>query len=160
MKPKKSNLLLQRQVLEKKLSAWVKLAHERTPATGWIKAIRGALGMTTKQLAERMDLEQPNIIALEQREARGAVTLESLEKAARAMDCKLIYAIVPNDHYLSLDDILNRRAEAVAKDLMKKVSHSMSLESQEVGGEDKREQLLRLAKDLKEKVDSRLWSEK
>ena len=144
MKNKKSSLLLQRQVIEKKLTAWMKLAHEQQPRAGWIKAIRGALGMTTSQLAERMDIDQPSVVRLEAREARGAVTLETLEKAARAMNCKLVYAIVPDENYLSLEEILNKRAEGVAKELLKKVSHSMSLEDQGVGFEDKRNQLIRI----------------
>jgi predicted DNA-binding mobile mystery protein A len=160
MKNKKSSLLLQRQIIEKKLMSWVKLAHEQSPRAGWIKAIRGALGMTTSQLAERMNIDQASVVRLEAREARGAVTLETLGKAARAMNCKLIYAIVPDENYLSLDEILNKQAEGVAKELLKKVSHSMSLEDQDIGHEDKRNQLIRLMKELKENVDSRLWRKK
>jgi predicted DNA-binding mobile mystery protein A len=160
MKTKKSDTLLQRQVLEKKLQTWRKLTHERKPPSGWIKAIRGALGMTAKQLADRMETDQPGVARIEEREARGAVTLETLERAARAMNCKVIYAIVPDDGYVSLEEILNQRAETVAKTLMKKVSHSMRLEAQDVDHEDKQEQLKRLARELKESLDPRLWGKK
>ncbi len=77
--------------------------------------------------------------------------LEMVESTAQAMHCKVIYAIVPDDNFRNLDEILERQAEVAAKRLLKKVSHTMALESQEVGAEEKRSQLARLARDLKEK---------
>jgi hypothetical protein len=157
MKPKKSNLLLQREVIEKKLRPWISIRHDRRPNSGWIKAIRGALGMTAKQLADRMEIAQPNVVAFENREAKGTITLEVLEKAAQAMDCKLVYAIVPNDGYLSIDELLTQKSEEVAKAISKGVSHSMALEAQGLTPEDQRSTVSRLAKELKEKMDSRIW---
>ena len=40
------------------------------PVHGWVKAIRQALGMTTAQLAQRMGIRQPSVVALEQSEVR------------------------------------------------------------------------------------------
>lgn len=157
MKPKKTNLLLQREVIEKKLKPWLALRQDRKPHSGWIKAIRGALGMTTQQLADRMGIAQPSVMDLEGREVRQTVSLDALEKAARAMDCKLIYAIVPNEDYLSLNELLDRKSEEAAKIISKKVSHSMALEAQGLNAEDSRSSFLRLAKELKEKMDSRIW---
>lgn len=157
MKPKKSNLLLQREVIEKKLRPWLSLRQDRKPNSGWIKAIRGALGMTTKQLADRLGIAQPSVMALEERESLKTITLETLENAAHAMDCKLIYAIVPKEDYLSLNELLDRKSEEAAKAISKKVSHSMALESQGLSTEDNRSSFMRLAKELKEKMDSRIW---
>jgi predicted DNA-binding mobile mystery protein A len=157
MKPKKRNLLLQRDVIEKKLRPWLALRQDRKPGSGWIKAIRGALGMTAKQLAERMGIAQPNVVAFEEREAKGTITLEALDKAARAMNCKLIYALVPNEDYLNLNEMIDRKAEDAAKLISKKISHSMALESQGLSAEDNRSSVQRLAKELKEKMDSRIW---
>ena len=157
MKPKKSNLLLQREVIEKKLRPWLALRRDRKPSSGWIKAIRGSLGMTTKQLADRLGIAQPSVMDLEEREGRQTITLETLEKAARAMNCKLIYAVVPNEDYLSLNELIERKAEDAAKVISKKVSHSMALESQGLSTEDNRASLQRLAKELKEKMDPRIW---
>jgi predicted DNA-binding mobile mystery protein A len=160
MKTKRTDSLLQRQVLEKKLRPWRALSHDRKPPIGWIKAIRGALGMTTQQLAERMGIDQPGAYRLEKREAQGTIALETLERAAKAMNCKVVYAIVPDDGFLDLDAILDERSMSLAKSLMKKVSHSMRLEDQDVEQRDKQEQLQRLARELKEKLDPRLWSKK
>ena len=94
---KKPDFLLKKEEIERKLQSLGSLKHTQMPASGWIKSIRGYLGLTTKQLADRMGIAQPNVMAIEDRELRKAITLETLEKAALAMDCKLIYAIVPND---------------------------------------------------------------
>ena len=52
------------------------------PPRGWIKAIREALGMTTAQLARRMQISQPAIVLLEQSEASGRIKMETLQRAA------------------------------------------------------------------------------
>ncbi len=71
------------------------------PSRGWLKAIREALGMTTAQLGQRLGVVQSRVVAIEQAEAKGTVTLNSLEKAAQALDCRLVYALVPRQ---SLED--------------------------------------------------------
>ena len=66
------------------------------PVRGWIKAIREALGMTTAQLAKRLGVRQPSVVALEQSEARGTIELATLRRVAEALDCTLVYALIPN----------------------------------------------------------------
>lgn len=124
------------------------------PARGWVKAIREALGMTSAQLAKRMGVSQPRVIALEQAEARNAVTIESLERAARALDCRLVYALVPRQ---SLETIVEERALPLAKQRLAAARHTMALEAQSVEPADEREQLARLARQIIEKAGSELW---
>lgn len=99
------------------------------PSKGWVKAIREALGMTTAQLAARMRVPQPRIAELEKREADRAVTLKSLERAAEALDCQLVYILVPRG---SLEERLNTQAERVAEQHLAAVDHTMRLEKQGV----------------------------
>src|ERR1700691_1252652 len=66
------------------------------PVRGWIKAIREALGMSTAQLAERLGIKQPSLEELEQSETKGTIELATLRRVAEALDCTLIYALVPN----------------------------------------------------------------
>ena len=66
------------------------------PVHGWVKAIRQALGMTTAQLARRMGIRQPSVVALEQSEVRGTIELATLRRAAEALDCTLVYVLIPN----------------------------------------------------------------
>src|SRR5271155_2214754 len=66
------------------------------PVRGWIRAIREALGMSMEQLAERLKIKQPSLVALEQSEAKGSIELATLRRVAEALDCTLIYALVPH----------------------------------------------------------------
>jgi predicted DNA-binding mobile mystery protein A len=124
------------------------------PARGWIKAIREALGMTTAQLAARMGVAQPRIAELEKREAARVVTLQSLERAAAALDCRLVYIFVPKD---SLEDRINMRAEAVADLHLSAVDHTMRLEKQGVTDKQRRDEMKKkIVADLLNRP-ARLW---
>src|SRR5476651_67154 len=81
------------------------------PPRGWIRAIRDALGMTTSQLAKRMGVTQPRISELERAEASGNIGLRSLERAAEAMGCRLVYVLVP---LAPLSETVRERAERLA----------------------------------------------
>lgn len=158
MKTNKKSLLSQRQIIEKKLKAWAPLRNEGIPQSGWIKAVRGALGLNTRQLADLIDVDHSSILRLEEREAKKKTTLEAIEKVARAMNCKLIYAIVPQESYADLESIINERAKELAKKMLRKVDHSMRLEKQGADEKDSAKQIERLAYELNAKMDSRIWN--
>jgi predicted DNA-binding mobile mystery protein A len=103
------------------------------PVRGWIKGIREALGMTTAQLAKRLGVKQPSIVAIEQSEAKGAIELATLRRAAEALDCTLVYALVPNK---PLETTIRERARAFARQRRGPVEHSMVLEDQKVKGKN------------------------
>lgn len=103
------------------------------PAHGWIKAIRQALGMTTTQLATRLGVKQPSVVALEQSEAKGSIELATLRRVAVALDCTLVYALVPNE---PLESTVRDRARAFARRRLGPVEHSMLLEGQKVDSKD------------------------
>ena len=63
--------------------------------SSWIREIRKALGLKGFQLAERMQVSAARVSVMEKDEARGAVTLKMMEKAAKAMGCRFEYRIVP-----------------------------------------------------------------
>mgnify|MGYP001613656998 CR=1 FL=1 len=97
------------------------------PGGGYIRAIRDALQMTAADLAGRMGISQPAVHALEANERKGTIRLESLRRAAEAMDCDLVYAFVPKR---GLEETLRHQVEQAAADQLRRVSHSMSLEDQ------------------------------
>jgi predicted DNA-binding mobile mystery protein A len=122
-----------------------------------VKAIREALGMTTAQLGKRLGVSQPRIVVLEQAEASGAITLESLTRAANALNCQLVYALVPRT---SLEEMTEGRAVALANKRFERTSHTMALEAQSVDNEDEREQVMAMARRLIEESGAVLWEEK
>lgn len=155
MKTSKKHIATQRRLMDKKLKSWIPLRQETRPPSGWLKAIRGALGITARQLAQILGVDMAAIIRLEKREPEGKLTLELMERVAKAMNCKVLYAIVPKEEFDSLESIINMRARAAAAELLKKVEHSMRLEAQ--GSPESEEELERLTQNLKEKMDQKIW---
>ena len=82
--------------LDKRFVALRPLARAQRPPKGWLRAVRDALGMTTAQLGKRLGVSQPRIVELEQSEVSGRVTLNTLQRAAEALGCRLVYALVPD----------------------------------------------------------------
>lgn len=119
-----------RERLDERLAGLKPEDRLRAPPKGWIRAIRDALGMTGVQLAARMGVRPQTVEALEKSEASGSVQLNSLRRAAEAMNCTLVYALVPNS---SLEDAVKTRARKIAMRDLARVAHSMKLEAQETG---------------------------
>jgi predicted DNA-binding mobile mystery protein A len=144
--------VLARKHLERRLSAWRGVDAARPPK-GWVRAIRNAVGMTAVQMAARLGVVQSRITALEQAEANDAITLKSLRLAAEALDCTLVYALVPNK---PLDDLLRDRAAQIADEQLARTHHSMRLEDQALDPRDLAEARTSLINELIHKPQ-RLW---
>lgn len=125
------------------------------PGGGWVRAIREALGMTQAQLAARLGISRQSLQDLERAEANRRITLDSLDRLAKAMDCRLVYALVPEKG--SLEDVRARRAQEVADELLKSTEHSMKLESQGVPARESKRQRKLLADSLLRGSPRKLW---
>jgi len=118
--------------LDERFQHW-RAGTRATPVRGWIKAVREALGMSTAQLARRLGVKQPSVVALEQSEARGSIELATLRRVAEKLDCTLVYALVPNK---PLETMVRERARAFAQRRRAPIEHSMALEDQSVAQRD------------------------
>jgi len=98
-----------------------------TPPRGWIRALRDALGMTTRELASRMDVSQSRVTRLEQAEVNGRVTLATLRRAANALGCDLEYVLVPRK---PLEELVRDQARRKARAQIERVDATMALENQ------------------------------
>jgi len=145
-----------RKQLDRRLNILQNVDILARPPRGWVKAIREALGMTTAQLAKRLNVSQPRVLGIEKAEVSGSIKLESLERAARALDCRLVYALVPRK---PLESLVEDRARERAKKRLWATSHSMALENQWVGEADEREHLERLVQMLLSRPGSALWED-
>ena len=119
-----------RRILDDRFKAMPPTSTWRVPQDGWIRSIRESLGMSATDLGDRLGIARQSILALEKSESEGKVQINSLKRAAAAIDCTLVYAIVPNS---SLENFVQRQIRIIATENLKKVSHSMKLEDQEVG---------------------------
>jgi predicted DNA-binding mobile mystery protein A len=130
------------------------LARVARPTRGWIRAIRDALGMTTTQLAKRLGVQQPRIIELEKAEATGNITMQSLERAAEAMGCRLVYALVP---IKPLTQAIEERAIHLAQRKLASVDQTMRLEAQGVNDKASRKEALQQIVNELLRRPARLW---
>ena len=103
------------------------------PSNGWLRAIREALGMTTRQLAKRMNVGASRIPAIEKAEISGATTLKTMRQAATAINCTFVYAFVP---IKPLEDIVRDRAIQKARYDVARINHTMRLENQALSKSD------------------------
>src|SRR5271168_4983218 len=111
--------------LDSRFAALRPLLKSQRPPKGWLRAIRDALGMTTAQYGKRLGVSQPRIVELEQSEVSGSVTLNTLQRAAEALGCRLFYVLVPEK---PLAETVRERAEFVANRQSSAVEHTMRLE--------------------------------
>ena len=123
-----SNAKRAREALDQRLAPLGPPSRYAPPRLGWVRAIRDALGMTAAQLASRMGVTGPAVRGLEYTELDGGARLSSLRRAAEAMDCTLVYAFMPNT---SLQQTVERQAQGILDEQMKRVSQTMALEAQE-----------------------------
>jgi predicted DNA-binding mobile mystery protein A len=131
-----------RAALDERFMAWRQLpAKGAKPHGGWVRAIREALGMRADDLADRMGVSQPSLTRLERNERKGSVRLETLQRAADALECDVVYALVPRR---SLEQMVNEQARTRALERLGRVAHTMALEDQALSNE----QLERRVRDL------------
>src|SRR3970040_844080 len=139
---------------EELLRPFRRLSRAQSPRGGWVRAIREALGMSGAQLAARLNVTRQTIKDLEHSEATGKITLDSLNKLAAALRCRLVYGLVPEK---PLEEMQRDRAREIAESLMKPVSHSMKLEAQAIGERDEQRQRERLIQGLMQGDPKKLW---
>ena len=144
------NKKILRRSYQKKFDLFRKVIIAR-PQQGWLKTIREFLGMTTTQLAKRLEISQPRIVAMEKNERN--VKISTMERIADALNCDFSYAFVPREN---IDDIIYNQAKKKAKKILDKVNKNMGLENQLVKTDD-------LLKDIIEELldgnIARIWDE-
>jgi predicted DNA-binding mobile mystery protein A len=144
-----------RQLDETLTSARTCLTHFVVPRNGWIREIRQALGMTTGQLAKRIGTPQSNVHGLEKRERDGRITLRSLTKAAEALDCEVVYFLIPRK---GLEATLLERIEMFVQRRIGSVAHTMALEEQPVSDSHLKRQFDDSVQELMVHPPRNLWA--
>lgn len=140
--------------LDERLEAMKPAGRLSPPHKGWVRAIRDALGMSGRQLGARMGITAQSVAELERSEALGTIRLNTLRRAAAALDCTLVYALVPNT---SLAETVETRTRRLALHALGQVSHSMALEDQAVSERDLEERVRAYAAQALRARD--LWEE-
>jgi predicted DNA-binding mobile mystery protein A len=145
---------LRRRQLDKQLKGLIPFSKTSRPRYGWIREIRDALGMTAEQLAKRAGVSQPTIAKLERSEEAETISLKSLKKIAEAMDCRLVYAFVPQE---SLEATLTQQAEHQASKQIGRIEHTMRLEAQGRDAEEMERERKELAQEMIRTLSRDIW---
>ena len=152
-----STAILRRKQIDRTIAGLKGIASLAVPQRGWIAEARKIIGMRGDQLAARLRVSQPTISELERSEADGAITLNSLRRAASAMECHFVYAFVPLE--TSFEAIVRTRAERVAQDLLARVGHTMALEDQATSAGARADILQDYIEQLINDMPRELWDE-
>jgi len=146
---------LQIQQLNSKMLAFAPLQKVALPPTGWIKAIRNAIGMSMLQLGKQLSITKQSVQDIERREKDGSISIKALREAARALDMQLIYGFVPNDG--SLEALIDRKAKELATQIVQRTSNSMKLEDQENSKQRIEKAIEERATIIKNEMPKTLW---
>ncbi len=143
------------QQINEKIRPFVLAGKISPPPTGWIKAVRLALGMSLQQLAGKLKITRQSAGAIEKREREGAITLNALREAARAMDMELVYGFVPIDG--SMDALIDRKARELATRIVLRTDQTMKLEDQENSRKRLRKAIEERTKMIRHQMPGALW---
>lgn len=151
---KKTKLI--REQLGKTLHKFEPLKDITPPGKGWIRAIRDALGINGRQLADRLGEHRSRTEQIEQQELTGSLTFKTIRKTAEALDCVFVYSLVPRT---SLEDTIRNRAKKVATKQLSQASQTMKLENQALGTKENKKILSEMVDELIDTLPSNLWDE-
>ena len=145
-----------REQLEVSLQRFSPLLDITTPSKGWIRAIRDALGMTARQLSERLGVTQQSVARIENEEMAGSVKIKTMRRIANSLDCVFVYGFVPRT---SLEETIGHQAKEVAIRYLSKASKTMNLENQALSREENQRVVSDLVDELIYTLPSNLWNQ-
>jgi len=152
MRNKKKLILNQ---LNRKLEPFNKISKTIIPEKGWIFTIRKSLNMTLEQLGKRIKMTRQGVKKIEEREASGSITLNTLREIAEALDMKLIYGF--SSKYDSIDQMVDLKANKLATKIVLRTHQNMQLENQANSNEQITKAIQDLAQEIKGEMRKSLW---
>ncbi len=141
--------------LDQKIKPFSEVKSIQVPNKGWINAIRTTLNMTLEQLGEKLNISRQAVNRLEDSESKGRISLNKLKDVAKVMNFKLVYALVPiND---SIDELIEIKAEKLAREIVLRTNQNMKLEDQGIGDEKIDQTIKEVAAEIKREMNKSLW---
>ena len=153
MKNNKQYLLLQQT--DKKIEVFKDLKATVVPAKGWVNTFRTALKMSLRQLGNRLNIAPQSTKEIEEREANGTITLNTLRDVANAMDMQLVYGFVSKHE--SLEQMIEKRAKELATEIVMRTNNTMTLEDQQNSKERIEKAIAQKTTEIKHEMPKYLW---
>lgn len=141
--------------IDKKIKQISSLSKLPLPSEGWIYNIRQALGISLKQLGNKMHITPAGVKEMEKRESNDSITIKSLKDFAASLDLKFVYGFIPIDG--SLEKMIEKRALEIAQKIVLKTSHTMVLEDQQNNPVRIKKAIKDRAQQIKNEMPKYLW---
>lgn len=148
----------QRLVLEqidRKILKLKKAQNLSLPSSGWVFALRQALGMSLRQLGKRMGITPQSVKEIEEREKSGTISINVLKQVGNSLGLKLIYGFIPEGK--SLEEMIDKRAIELAREIVSRTSISMKLEDQGNSSKRIKKAITEKAEEIKLDMPKYLW---
>jgi predicted DNA-binding mobile mystery protein A len=149
----KRKLLIEQ--LDQKLKPFQKTETVLVPDKGWINTIRTTLNMTMAQLGAKLKITRQGVRSIEESEAKGSISINSLKEVGKALDLKFVYGFVPKEG--TIDNLINTKAEKLAEKIVLRTNQNMKLENQGIGDEKINDTIKDLANEIKREMRKSLW---
>jgi predicted DNA-binding mobile mystery protein A len=153
MKNYKQQLLIQQT--DQKLAVFIPLRSTVIPSKGWINTVRTSLKMSLRQVGSRLKISSQSVKEIEEREAAGTITLNSLRDAANAMDLQLVYGFVSKHD--TLEQMIEKRAKEFATEIVMRTNTTMTLEDQQNSKERIEKAIAQKTVEIKFEMPKYLW---
>ncbi len=151
----RSNRKLLIEQLDQKLQPFQQTETIVVPSKGWIHTIRTTLNMTMAQLGNTLNITRQGVRNIEESEAKGSISINSLKEVGNALDLKFVYGFVPKDG--SIDHLITIKAEKLARKIVLRTNQNMKLEDQGISDEKINESITDLANEIKSEMRKSLW---
>lgn len=97
-----------RRKLDEELRYYRLAGKAKYPTREFLRTVRQALGLRVADVARALGVNRSVVFRLEESEGRGTASLRTLDRVAQAMDCKVVYAVIPRDGR-TLEEMAERR---------------------------------------------------
>ena len=149
----KRTLLIEQ--LDQKLEAFSKTKEIIIPERGWINTIRTTFNMTMAQLGSKLKITRQGVKRIEESEANGTITINSLKDVANALEMKFVYGFIPKEG--SIENLINLKAEKLARKIVLRTNQNMKLENQGISEDKIDASIIDLANEIKREMRKSLW---
>ena len=152
MRSKKKLLIEQ---LDQRLKPFQKTEMVIVPDKGWINNIRTSLNMTMAQLGVKLSMTRQGVKKIEDSEAKGSISINSLKEIGKVLNLKFVYGFVPNDG--TIDNLVELKAIKLAQKIVLRTNQNMKLENQGISDKKLKQSVFDLAEEIKREMRKSLW---
>lgn len=146
---------LQIEQLDKKLIQFKVLEKIEIPTDGWIHSVRTTLNMTLEQLGKKLGVSKQRVNKIEDGEASGSITINTLIEVGKALEMKFVYGFVP--YHESFEQLIDIKARLLARKIVLRTNHNMLLEDQGNSNESINQAVEELTSEIKREMKKSLW---